>query len=74
MVARSTAEFEFRSMAQGICELMWMQIWLSELRLFNGLPIRLYCDNQATINLVNNLVHLDRTKHVGIDRHFIKEN
>ena len=74
MVARSTAEAEFRSMAQGICELMWVKILLSELRLFKGMPLRLYCDNQAAINLVNNPVHHDRTKHVGIDRHFIKDN
>jgi hypothetical protein len=74
VVARSTAEAEFRSMAQGICELMWVRILLSELRLFKGVPLRLYCDNQAAINLVNNPVHHDRTKHVGIDRHFIKDN
>ena len=40
----------------------------------NGVPLKLYCDNQAAINLVNNPVHHDRTKHVGIDRHFIKDN
>jgi hypothetical protein len=74
VVARSTAEAEFRSMAQGICELMWVRILLSELQLFKGVPLRLYCDNQAAINLVNNPVHHDRTKHVGIDRHFIKDN
>jgi hypothetical protein len=73
VVARSTAEAEFRSMALGICELMWVKILLSELLLFNGMPLKLYCDNQAAINIVNNPVHHDRTKHVGIDRHFIKE-
>ena len=26
-----------------------------------------------SINIVNNLVHHDRTKHIEIDRHFIKE-
>ena len=50
VVARSTAEAEFRSMAQGICELMWVKILLSELRLFKGMPLRLYCDNQAAID------------------------
>jgi ATP sulfurylase len=33
----------------------------------------LYCDNKAAIDIVNNLVHHDRTKHIEIDRHFIKE-
>jgi hypothetical protein len=73
VVARSTAEAEFRAMASGLCELMWLRILLAELHLCCGLPLQLYCDNQATINMVNNPVHHDRTKHVEIDRHFIKE-
>ena len=44
-----------------------------ELKLFHNTPLRLYCDNQATIRLVNNPVHHDRTKHIEIDRHFIRE-
>jgi hypothetical protein len=36
-------------------------------------PLRLYFDNQATINIVRNHVQHDRTKHIEIDRHFIKE-
>lgn len=73
VVARSTAEAEFRSMASGLCEAMWLRILLSELGLYDSAPLRLYCDNQATINLVNNPVHHDRTKHIEIDRHFIRE-
>jgi transposase InsO family protein len=73
VVARSTAEAELRSMASGLCELMWLKILLTELQLHDGSPLQLYCDNQATINVVNNPVHHDRTKHIGIDRHFIKE-
>jgi hypothetical protein len=41
--------------------------------LYRDEPLQLYCDNQATINIVNNPFRHDRTKHVGIDRHFIKE-
>ena len=35
--------------------------------------MKLFCDNQATISIANNPVHHDRTKHVEVDRHFIKE-
>ena len=73
VVARSTAEAEFRAMASGLCELMWIKGLLRELRLHKSTPLQLYCDNQAAINIVHNPVHHDRTKHVEIDRHFIKE-
>jgi len=34
--------------------------------------MNLYCDNKSTITITHNLVQYDRTKHVKIDRHFIK--
>ena len=34
---------------------------------------KLYCDNNAIINIAHNLVQHDRTKHVEVDHHFIKE-
>ena len=34
----------------------------------------LYCDNKGTISISQNPIQHDRTKHVEVDRHFIKEN
>ena len=73
IVARSTAEAEFRAMAYGVCELLWLKILLTELRLFKHEPLMLYCDKKAAIDIANNPVRHDRTKHVKIDRHFIKK-
>jgi hypothetical protein len=73
VVARSTAEAEFRSMAHGICEVMWLKIILTELGLFQAKPLMLYCDNKAALDIVHNPVQHGRTKHIEIDRHFIKE-
>ena len=36
-------------------------------------PIQLYCDNKSAQDIAYNLVHHDRTKHVEVDRFFIKE-
>ena len=73
VVARSSAEAEFRSMAQGICEGLWVKKVLEDLRMTVQLPIMLYCDNKVAISIAQNPVQHDRTKHVEIDRHFIKE-
>ncbi|KAL0416651.1 UNVERIFIED_CONTAM: Retrovirus-related Pol polyprotein from transposon RE1 [Sesamum latifolium] len=73
VVARSSAEAEFRGMAQGICELLWIKRVLSDLRIEHAKPMNLYCDNKAAIEIAQNPVQHDRTKHVEVDRHFIKE-
>jgi hypothetical protein len=73
VVARSSAEAEFRSMAQGICEGMWIKKVMEDLGADFSQPIKLLCDNKAAIEIANEPVQHDRTKHVEIDRHFIKE-
>ena len=36
-------------------------------------PLEVYCDNKAAISISHNPVHQNWTKHVKVDRHFIKE-
>jgi hypothetical protein len=70
VVSRSTAEAEYKAMAQGLCEILWVRNLLSELKVTRKCPSRLYCDNKSAINIANNPVQHDRTKHVEIDRFF----
>jgi hypothetical protein len=73
VVARSTAEAEYRAMAHGVCEVLWLKIILMELGLFQAGPLMMYCDNKAALDIAHNPVQHGRTKHIEIDRHFIKE-
>ncbi|KZT75923.1 Cysteine-rich RLK (receptor-like protein kinase) 8 [Dorcoceras hygrometricum] len=73
VVARSSAEAELRAMANGVCELLWLKLVLEELKLSWEVPMMLFCDNKSAISIVNNPVQHDRTKHIEVDRHFIKE-
>ncbi|CAL8118426.1 unnamed protein product [Prunus armeniaca] len=73
VVSRSSAEAEYRGMAQGVCELLWLRRWLRDLGFGPRKPMDLYCDNKATIAFAHNPVQHDRTKHVEVDQHFVKE-
>ncbi|TYK01779.1 Cysteine-rich RLK (RECEPTOR-like protein kinase) 8 [Cucumis melo var. makuwa] len=73
VVARSSAEAEYRAMSLGICKEIWLQKVLSHLHQECETPLKLFCDNKAAISIANNPIQHDRTKHVEIDRHFIKE-
>jgi len=53
--------------------LLWIESVLKDLEIKYIDPINLYCDNKVTIQIAHNPVQHDRTKHVEIDRHFIKE-
>ena len=69
-----TAEAELRAMAHGVCEVIWLKILLTELGLFQSKPLLLYYGNKAALDIAHNPVQHGRTKHIEIDRHFIKEN
>ncbi|RVW75763.1 Copia protein [Vitis vinifera] len=73
VVARSSAEAEFRGMALGLCEALWLRLLLQDLGYLSRQPIRLFCDNKVVCDIAHNPVQHDRTKHVEVDRFFIKE-
>jgi hypothetical protein len=72
VVSRSTAEAEYRAMSLIVSEILWVRSLLSELNVLRKGPLKLWCDNKSAINIANNPVQHDRTKHVEIDC-FIKE-
>ena len=52
---------------------MWIKRLLEDLRVFALLPTKVYYDNKVAISIVHNPVLHDKTKHVEVDKHFIKE-
>ena len=74
MVAFSSVETKFCRLAKGVCELLLIKRLLTELGFAFTLEMDLFCDNKVAIAISQDLVQHDRTKHVEMDRHFIKEN
>ena len=57
---------------EAIKEGVWIQGMLRELNIFKGTST-VYSESQSAIHLCKNLVFHDRTKHVEIKYHFIRE-
>ncbi|KAF3779455.1 Copia protein [Nymphaea thermarum] len=55
VVARSSAESEYRAMAQTIAEMTLVRSMLTNLGIFVTLPMKMYCDNKVATYIANNL-------------------
>lgn len=70
----STMEAEYVSLANGVKETQWLNMFLSELNLieyFSG-PLQINCDKRAAIDAHNNM-EKSKTKHIDIAYHVVRE-
>ncbi|CAA6670557.1 unnamed protein product [Spirodela intermedia] len=51
VIAQSSVEAEFRVMTQDICEILWVNIILKDLKIKIQCPMKIYCDNKSMISI-----------------------
>lgn len=72
-VSRSSTEAEYKALANGTAEVVWIQSLLKELRIFQPRAPVLWCNNLGATYLSSNPVFHARTKHIEVDFHFVRE-
>ena len=73
VVSRSSTESKYRAMTQSVCKIMWLHQLSMEVGIKTMVLAKLWCDNQAVLHITSNPVFHERTKHIEIDCHFIRE-
>jgi hypothetical protein len=72
-VSRSSAEAEYRAIANAVSECSWLRRLLGELLCKVPSATVAFCDNISSVYMSRNPVHHRRTKHIELDIHFVRE-
>jgi len=60
-------------MAMTACQLQWVKGVLASLGVLHPTPMSLHCDSQDALHISQNPVFHERTKHIGVDCHVVRD-
>jgi hypothetical protein len=72
-VALSTAESEIMAVCEVVKEIKWMSMLLAEMGYIVRKPSTIWCDNRAAIYMTQHDHDHDRSKHIDIRTHFVRD-
>jgi len=72
-VALSTTEVEYVVACSASCEVVWLRKLLSNLFDLHLDATCIYCDNQSCVKLSENPVFHEKSKHIEIKYHYIRD-
>lgn len=73
IIALSMCEAEYVAAASSACQSVWLSNVMSQIGFNLKDPIKIYVDNVSAINLAKNLVFHERSKHIDIRYHFLRD-
>ncbi|XP_062086387.1 uncharacterized mitochondrial protein AtMg00810-like [Humulus lupulus] len=72
-ISKSSVEAEYRVLASTASEITWIQYLFKDLQILSSTLAFIYYGNQLAIHIANNPTFHDRTKHIELDCHFIRD-
>ena len=72
-VAKSSTEAEYVALSASAQEVIWLRRLVDSLGIRQDSPTHIYEDNQSAIEISKNPKHHDRTKHIDVCHHFVRE-
>ena len=72
-IALSSTEAEYMALSTATTEVLWYKAWIREV-LGLEITVPIYCDNQSAIEISSNDCYHQRTKHIDIRHHFIRDH
>ena len=72
-VSKSSTEFEYRAMSAACSEIVWLYGLLAELGFSQSDSTPFHANNTNAIQIAANPVYHERTKHIEVDSHSIRE-
>jgi hypothetical protein len=68
----STTQVEYIALVEGVKETMWLKGMIGKMGISQRC-VKIHCDNQSAIHLANHQVYHERTKHIDIRLHFVRD-
>ncbi|XP_019157728.1 PREDICTED: uncharacterized protein LOC109154379 [Ipomoea nil] len=72
-ISRSSSEAEYKALATTVCEIQRLLYLLADLKVNKNTTIPLFCDNKSAVAIGGNHVFHERTKHIEIDFHVVRQ-